>query len=70
MDDTMFYGCHFDVSIENSYFNLNFIDLSQEEVIRLLSLLPKAKMKYIRENLNVTAQISIHEEVKDGGGEE
>ena len=70
MDDTMFYGCHFDVSIETGYFNLKFTDLTPSEVIRLLSLMPKAKMKYIDDYKNVEAVVTIHEVKADGGGEE
>lgn len=68
MDDNMFYGCHFDVSIETGYFSLNFTDLTPSEVIRLLSLMPKAKMKYIDEYKSVSAVITLHEVKDDGGG--
>ncbi len=69
MDDTRFYGCHFDVSIENGYYNLKFVDLSPSEVFRFMSLMTKATMKYIDEYKSVNAIITLHEVGSNGGGE-
>lgn len=69
MDDFMFYGCHFDVTVESGYFNLKFADLTPNEVVRILSLMPKATMKYIDGRKSVNAIVTFHEVEDDGGGE-
>ena len=67
MDDFMFYGCHFDVTVESGYFNLKFADLTPNEVVRLMSLMPKATMKYNDDRKSVNAIVTVHEVEDDGG---